>query len=98
MPAGIPNEPQKHPDLELWRETHRWGNLSNDFDVVLLYYPSALVEQPQSPEQIIGVHLRDMAHGVLALTRSTKQIEKNAQTIVDNLADHFLAVYPHAEI
>jgi|GEM_PF-5607046 len=97
MPTGVPNEPQKNPDLELWREKHRWGNLSNDFDVVLLYYPSALVEQPQSPEQIMGVHLRDMAHGVLALTRSTKQIEKNAQIVVDNLADHtaqLLAIVP----
>jgi len=97
MPAGIPNEPQKNPDLELWREKHRWGNLSNDFDVVLLYYPSALVVQPQSPEQIMGVHLRNMAHGVLALTRSTKQIEKSAQTVVDNLAEHnaqLLAIVP----
>ena len=97
MPAGIPNEPQKNPDLELWREKHRWGNLSNDFDVVLLYHPSALVVQPQSPEQIMGVHLRNMAHGVLALTRSTKQIEKSAQTVVDNLAEYnaqLLAIVP----
>jgi Mrp family chromosome partitioning ATPase len=97
MPAGIPNEPQKNPDLELWREKHRWGNLSNDFDVVLLYYPSALAVDPQTPEQIIGVHLRNLAHGVLALTRSTKQVEKSAQNVVDNLADHtaqLLAMVP----
>ena len=97
MPAGIPNEQQENPDLELWREKHRWGNLSNDFDVVLLYYPSALSEDPQTPEQIMGVHLRDMASGFLALTRSTKQIEKTAQTVVDNLAEHnaqLLAILP----
>ncbi len=97
MPAGIPNESQKNPDLELWREKHRWGNLSKDFDVVLLYYPSALAVDPQSTEQIMGVHLRDMAHGILALTRSAKQIEKTAQTVVDNLADHtaqLLAIIP----
>lgn len=97
MPAGIPNEPQKQPDLELWRETHRWGNLANDFDVVLLYSPSALAEDPQTPEQVMGVHLRTMVHGFLALTRSTKQLETHTQTVVDNLADHtapLLAMVP----
>lgn len=97
MPAGIPNEQQKHPDLELWREQHRWGNLANDFDVALLYYPSALTEDPHTPEQIMGVHLRTMAHGVLALTRSARHIEKTAQTVMDHLADHtaqLLAVVP----
>jgi len=97
MPAGIPRQQQEDPDLELWREKHRWRNLANDFDVVLLYYPSALSENPQTPEQIMGVHLRNMTHGVLALTRSPKQIEIFAQTVVDNLADHnaqLLAIVP----
>jgi Mrp family chromosome partitioning ATPase len=97
MPAGIPNEQQKNPDLELWREKHRWGNLAKDFDVVLLYYPAALAEEPQTPEQTMGVHMRDMCQGILALTRSTKQIEKTAQTAVDTLANHtapLLAIIP----
>jgi len=97
MPAGIPNEQQKNPELELWREKHRWGNLAKDFDVVLLYYPSALAEDPQTPEQIMGVHMRDMCQGILALTRSAKQIEKTAQTAVDTLAEYtapLLAIIP----
>ncbi len=75
MPAGKLNAQQGTDDLDLSKERHRWDNLKNSFDVVLLYSPNVLAAKAKQPHQKAAKHLLEMADGVFILTKS-RGIEK----------------------
>ena len=78
MGAGNPSQAQLDTELDLAHETHRWNNLSNTFDVVLLYAPGALAHDARAEL----VHLQSLATACVAMTRQ----QRHAQTLRDQLA------------
>ncbi len=74
MACGTPDDEQNSPELDLSKESHRWNNLSNTFDVVLLFSPAALTAEPQIPQHIPAQHLLDLADGLFCLTRKSNNL------------------------
>ena len=73
MAAGIPSAEQQTTQPQLGREAHRWANLANQFDVVLLYSPAALAPKGQSPAQVGAAQLLDLADAALLMTRAAQK-------------------------
>jgi hypothetical protein len=94
MPAGAVSAEQGVPDLDLDRESHRWANLKNNYDVVLLYGPSALLPKTKTPQQHAATHLRHLIDGLFALTsaKNTTKVEKQLLSNFPHLTSQLLSV------
>jgi Mrp family chromosome partitioning ATPase len=90
MAAGTANEEQTDPAIDLNKESHRWKNLSNSYDVVLLYSPAALTVSPQKPEEIAASQLLDLADGLVSLTRKHKNLVRINQQSADSTTNHII--------
>lgn len=77
MACGTPDADQTSPDLDLNKESHRWNNLTNTFDVVLLFSPAALTAESQTPPPPASArHLLDLADGLLCLTHQSQNLTR----------------------
>ena len=83
MASGqAPQEGEFETDLN--KELHRWDNLANSFDLVLLYSPEALTGEYESLSQLRAGQLRNLADGLLCMVRSrrdVKEIVRQVETI-----------------
>lgn len=73
MACGTPDADQTSPDLDLNKESHRWNNLTNTFDAVLLFSPAALSAESQTTPPAAS-RLLDLADGLLCLTRKPQNL------------------------
>ena len=95
MPSGLVSAEQGGTEIDLNKELHRWGNLPNNFDVVLLYSPAALIAEPQSLQQRGAAQLPDLADGVVCLARprhDTSEVAVRAEAILAGRKARLLGV------
>jgi Mrp family chromosome partitioning ATPase len=88
MLSGTTSVEQNSETLDIKKELHRWGNLSNNFDVVLLYSPAALSEKLQTPAQIAATQSLELTEGVFCLTRNKSHLPLVETKINSMLEEH----------
>ena len=96
MPAGQASDEQLSDELDLDKELHRWGNLSNNFDVVLLYIPDVLPQAPPAEPTAMQA-LLDVADGVFVLTAAGTDFaaeDRRVRAALDQRKARFLGPVP----
>jgi hypothetical protein len=96
MHVGNPSSEQCNSEVDISRESHRWGNLRRSYDVTVIYCPAALsvLSESSDPEQLASAALLDLVDGVFILTRTTQQADSppppQIETLLENRRAKFL--------
>jgi len=89
MPSGVPSEQQCDPQYDLSREMHRWNNLRQNYDAILLYCPTVLsvTAENEPPARTATVCLLDLADVVLVLIDPEQHSAPDVQDHVNSLLE-----------
>lgn len=88
MPVGKPAPDQCSKKTDISREAHRWGNLRKNYDAVIIYSPDALIDQPETPEQLAAVPLLDAADALVVQLATKSSPDTANQTVQEHLRKH----------
>ena len=86
MLSGAPTAEQNAGELDMRREQHRWANLSNSFDVMLLYGPAAMAGVSGRGEKTAVTCLGDLADGIVSMVSDQGDLAGKAQRIATAVA------------
>ena len=96
MHVGSPSPEQCNSEVDISRESHRWGNLRRSYDVTVIYCPAALSvpSEPSDTERHASAALLDLVDGVFILTRTAQQADSppppQVETLLENRRAKFL--------